>query len=374
MNNPYKVFFPMGLIVAIVGIIPFIINFFLTKKMYPIDFHFRTMIEVFFNLMVAGFALTAIPQFTKTEFLNKKEIFVIALLFIFAQIALAMNVTFVFHALILIFFIIAMSFATIKLITANENPPSSFYLLPVGFCVGAFAEILFLIDALVSFPHLVQTARSMLYFGYYPLLIMGVGIRLIPGILGHSEIVKRQKDHYDHSRSIPKHIYWIASVWLLSLIFFILNKTTIATIILIIWFFALGLGYFKMHKKPLNFTLHTFGIWIALWMMPIALIVKLIFPQDSAHWLHLFFINGLLQLILMITYRVTIAHDKLGFDLEKSKAIAIITFLVQFAGLTRASAHYLPASYQNHLGYAALLLIVAYGLFVKKLSYFRAKP
>lgn len=358
---------------ACVGLAIFIPNLFITTPVYPIHFHRKIMLEVFMNLALSGFLFAALPQFTKTNFINFKEAIYLVSTFIAATLFLSLGQIFIFHALIFSFNVYLMFFVVSRFVGAQENPPFSFLFLPIAIFWGLSAELLWLINELIPTPYLESTARYLLYNGYFLGVIAGVGIRLIPGLLGHTEIVKAQRKLYEEEKKIPKDFIFIVFLFNLFIMTKLFINDFLADAFEVFWLSLVSLSYWKIYKLPKAKTFHGFGVWLSLWLIFIGIISSILLKDQFSHWTHLTFVSGFLLLVVMVMTRVTIVHNKLGFEKEKSKWLAAVIGIIIFAALTRASAYLIPDSYQNHLAYASLLIIVTFGILVWFLRFFKSE-
>lgn len=323
------------------------------------------------NLALGGFVFTALPQFTKTNPISFKEAIFIVSVFIISCLFLTLGQTFIFHTLIFSFLVYLMFFVVSRYFGAKENAPYSFIFLPIAIFWGMSAELLWLINELVPTPFLESTAKYLLYNGYFLGVIAGVGIRLIPGLLGHKEIVMEQRKVYESGAKTPHSFTFIVVLFNAFLITKLFFNDFIADSLQTFWIILVGMSYWKLFKLPKARNFFGFGVWFAVWSILIGHVSTLLLSEQFTHWTHLTFVSGYLLLVVMVITRVTIAHNELGMDKEKSKWLAGIVGLIIFASLTRASAYMLPNSYTNHLAYASLLMVVAFALLTWFLKFFR---
>lgn len=356
---------------ACVGLAVFIPNLFGTEVVYPVNFHRKVMLEVFMNLALVGFVFTALPQFTKTNYISFKEAVYIVATFITAILFLTMGQVFVFHALIFSFKIYLMFFVKSRFFSSKETAPFSFYFLPIAVFWGLSAELLWLINELVPMAYLEETAKYLLYNGYFLGVIAGVGIRLIPGLLGHTDIVKKQRAIYENNKPTPKLFLSLIFTFNLFIITHLFFDEMAGNILRVIWLMLISTSYWKLFSLPKAKSFHAFGVWISIWSILLGIVSSIILKDQFIHWTHITFVSGFLLLVIMVMTRATVAHNKLGFDKEKSKWLAAVIGLIVFAALTRASAYLIPNSYTNHLAYASVLVLAAFAILIWLLNFFK---
>ena len=233
------------------------------------------------------------------------------------------------------------------------------------------AELLWLINELIPMPYLESTARYLLHNGFILGAIAGVGIRLIPGLLGHVEVVKKQRELYENNRPIPNSFWLVLIIYNVFILVHLFFDEVMADLLKVFWVSLVSLSYWKIHNLPKTRTIHAFGVWLSIWSIFLGIISSVILRDQFIHWTHITFVSGFLLLVVMVMSRVTIAHNKLGSEKEKSKWLGAIIGLIIFAGLTRATAYLIPDSYTNHLAYASMLMIIAFAFLLKLLNFFR---
>jgi uncharacterized protein involved in response to NO len=353
LKNPFKLLFPLAFIVGSIGVALFIPNLF-GMESYPINFHRRVMLDIFMNLVITGFLFTALPQFTKTESIKRSELLISTTLLICAFIGNAYP--FLFHGFMVCFYIYLLILLSSRLVTAKEKIPYSFYFLPMAILYAVIAEMFWL----MPIPGMDEYARKFLYFGYFLGVIMGVGLRLIPGLLGHTDIVKKQRKNYESGKPITNDFKVLIILFNLQIISDVMNSGVSTVLFRFLFLLLPAVTMFKLHRRPKAQTWHAWGVWLAVWSIITGFIAIHLDPINTAHWIHLIFINGIVLLAFMIITRVTKAHNSLDNKKEDSKTLLTIILLTLFTGLTRASSFYMPSSYANHLAYAAMLLIILF--------------
>ena len=109
-------------------------------------------------------------------------------------------------------------------------------------------------------------------------------------------------------------------------------------------------------RFPIARTTLSWCVWTANLLLIIGLWLVAFLPMYRVDLMHVMFIGGFTLLILAVGMRVTLSHGGHGLVTEKKNwplRIALISGTI--AMLARAGAPFAPASYSQHLVWAALL-------------------
>lgn len=350
-REPYRIFFPMGIIYLLIGTLIWLPQLWSAGN-YPVLAHRYLMLNGFSASFIAGFLMTAVPKFSQTEEANRKEIFfffIVTLLgLIFAFLENENNSYFAssLQSGIILFFL------SRRVIKRKVNPPYSFVFIFVGL-------ILWLTSAIMGILTHSDSFKNLHYEGSIAAIILGVGSRLVPGILGHSEIVQGQRLKYENEKpfllTVPLHFY--AMIFLFIVSYFLdgqMGSILRAGIVL-----CVGLFYWKLYQLPKERSALTWSIWTSCWLIIASFILKVFWTEGYIHASHAFFLSGIVLLTLLIATRVLQSHGPKDKRLENLKIIYFIAALIILAGVTRVSAFLMPENYFRHLGYSSIILSLA---------------
>lgn len=351
LKDPYRFFFPLGILFLIIGSLVWIPSIW-TEDFYPSQWHHFLMINGFIYSFIGGFLFTAVPRFSSSFFLKKWELVLFTSLYFlfFVKLPLGAYILGLLQSITILLFLLR------RIVYRKQNPPHTFVFIFLGLAMNAFFNICFLGD---WSPLGMETMNDFLPI---VLIILGVGGRLVPGILGHKEIVMKQRSQYERPapmyKVIPFHVYlmmvlFIASLYLPSDYSFILYL-----ILSLIW----GFFFCHLHKAPREKTSLTWGIWSASWMLILSFVLKVFMGVDDPHITHFLFVGTFFTLTLLVATRVLVAHSNQGKELENSKVLIWFVGLSYLAMLTRVSVVFMPDQFFTHLGYASGTLLIAFGI------------
>lgn len=354
---------------------------FLNSPTYPGQIHADLMLGGFLLCFIAGFLMTAIPRFTETSSASQGEMIfaVFALLGLVISSLVGVRIYFLLGVLLTLLGLVR--YGAIRFIKRKTNPPFSFLFVGMGFLVGlmGFSLLALLELQVVSSSRLFFLGRAMSYQGMVLCFILGVGGRLIPGILGWTEIVHEQRAIYEKPTSflkvLPPSMLLAGGVFITSFpveSFLSLSTGRVLRALVVGWF---AFQYWQLHHFPKTKTAHTLFLWLSSWMILVGSWLFALWTGKALAGLHLIFIGGFSLMTLMISARVTLAHGNqgLGFEAKKLPYYFIGLSLV-LAAVTRLIAELDPSIYLSHLGYAALSFFVgllAWGWFFLPLKEWR---
>ena len=356
-KEPYRNFFLTGIFYLLWGTLIWVPQIF-TDSTYPVLAHRYLMLNGFSASFIAGFLMTAVPKFSGTEPTKTIEsrpfAIITAIGVMFAYLDLdrwTAGVSALQATLILTFL-----FRRIQ--KRSTNPPYSFVFLFVGMGLWLFSALSHVVTGSEAYKY-------MHYEGAIAALILGVGSRLVPGILGHIEIVQTQRKRYETNLTFLKTVPLLFWVLMISFVVSFFLQGQVALLIRTLVVCVIAFKYWSLHKLPREKTALTANIWISCWLIILSFILKLFWFDGDIHASHAFFFSGTLLLTLLISMRVLQSHGPGDKSLENRKAIYFISAFIILSGATRVSAVLLPENYLHHLGYSALMLTLAVLLFLK---------
>lgn len=361
-SEPFRLFFPFGILCLFTGALVWLPQIW-TAEFYPVILHRYLVLNGFVTSFIGGFLMTAVPRFSKTETAKPFEVWMLFFL-IFAGMVPAfyeqeksLLILSALQAAMILFFIFR------RILKRKENPPFTFLFIFVGLFlwIGSSMAGLF-IDS--------ESFKQLHYEGAIASIILGVGARLIPGILGHVEIVGSQRQLYERPVPLFKTVPWYFFVLILTFIGSYFLPEIPGGVLRFIVVTFIGLKYWRIFQTPKIKTALTKSIWISAWFIVLSFALRAFWIDSMIHGSHAFFLSGIVLLSLLVATRVIQSHGPKKPELENWKGLFVITGMIIFAAATRVSAFLLPSSYLTHLGYSSFLLNLAVIIWsVKYLKY-----
>jgi uncharacterized protein involved in response to NO len=364
-DDPFRLFFPLGAALALAGVLPWAVQSF-THASYPRDLHRVLMIDGFTLSFVCGFLMTAVPRFTGSRHATMPEVSIVFLCLLLSgagAFSSSQSLSFLSAAVVLLTLI---AFAARRFLKKTSNPPYTFIFIGVGLLLWFFSNVVLFLNSTgaLNSPPLTDIAWDLFTNGAIMSLILGVGGRLIPGILGWQQIVTHQRQRYEAPRPflalVPPAIWIAVALFVLSYLLdpLLPLPLRLSARLAVALYFALG--YWAIWKIPATRSLLTWNIWLSCWCLALGYLFPLLWPEFGVHVMHVLFIGGFSLLMLLISTRVSLAHSPGGTAPEKtSRSILVFSALILMAMLTRVTAILWPKIYLDHLGFAAMTWIAA---------------
>ena len=173
----------IGIVFGVLGVGVWILFWLQKIHFYPSPLHSELMIGGFFLTVAIGFLMTAIPRFTNTHSASFMEIGVAFLIALFLLVSAFLANRFWFYLVLFLEILLLVRFAVSRFFRSLLHPPPSFVLVGFGIFLVLLATFLLLLQALLDQP-LAFFSQQFLWHGFPLFLILGIGTRLIPFILG----------------------------------------------------------------------------------------------------------------------------------------------------------------------------------------------
>lgn len=375
-RDPYRLFFPLGAMSLLYGLILWMLYGLFEFGDFPYEKHIMLFLGGYLSFSVIGFLLTAIPRFTSTDFLTKNELFLFALAILFSIVTFLIDKIGFFWGTIHILFFLLIVFAAKRFSERKNNPPYTFIFVGLGVILGALGSLIMSLSYISPAEfHSLEKFGTIIFYDYTVFsLILGVGGRLIPGILGFSEVVNRQRNIYEKNapffKMIPTRI-WLSLFFLITAIILELKgfeRYSWSIKAFLVTFFSIK--YWQLYKKPKLLKWHRQILRLSCFFLVLGSWVLCFSNQYTTHLKHMIYIGCYSLLTLMVASRVIIAHSNESLDYEYRKyPYLFVGALIAIASFTRILAPFIEDSYLPHLGYSALLFGAAVIIWI--LSFFR---
>lgn len=354
-TDAYRYFFPAGWALALWGVLLWIL-FPWNLVSYPGLKHPEIMIGGFFLCFASGFLMTAVPKFTASFGPTKTDQKVSLGLIGFLFLSVAPSNTVYFYLVVNLLFVFLISFAIRRFKRRRSNPPDSFLFVGFGLGSGLVGSFVLLLSKLISVPVFMYDLGRLLFLQAYILcLVLGVGSRLVPALLGWGPAPN------DFQKVQPR-IRLFSLLVLLFLTSYVLEAANLIWLSQslrsgIITFIAFR--FWQIHQLPKRKGFQSYSLWCSAWFLFLGQWGILFMPTYRIHFLHVLLVSGLGLMTFMIATRVILAHGQHDMQHENnSKGLLLGAILLALAGLTRLSAGLVPQLYQSHLFYASCTWIL----------------
>ena len=357
-EEPFRLFFPVGLTLGIVGVSLWPLYYAGLITMYPATAHSRLMIEGFMASFIIGFLGTAGPRITATRHFSRGELMTLLTLDLFSAglhfggAHRAGDILFIF-CLGSFLFVIGKRFVQRK-----DSPPPNFALVALGLLNGMTGALLLALfeNEVYSTPYRIGT--SLLEQGFILLPILGVAPFLLARLLDLPST-----DELPESRTLPPG--WIARAIFAAAIGLVIDLTLIAEsfgvtaiagwvrlVTVLVYLIA------RMPRQGRTFLGDCLRIGIATVVVGIG--VEALWPQYRIGALHIVFVSGFSFIVLTVAIRVVFGHSGNAHLFQKRLPFFIVVgALIFLAMLSRYVADLTPGTRTVHLIAAAITWLVA---------------
>jgi len=360
--EPFRIFFPVGLLLGAIGVALWPLFVWHTIAFYPRDAHLRLMIEGLMGSFIIGFLGTAGPRLLDARPFVAGETYLLVLLqFLGAAFHLNQRRKLGDIAFLLAL-ILFLSFVVKRAWSRRDLPPPNFVLVILGFASALLGlGSIFAARYLTNGFFLDQLGGLMLNEGFVLFPILGVGAFFFPKLLGGA---KPEPADLNIAMSLWKQRALIAAITGIVLwISFALEAAgwTRGAALLrgsaVLYYFAFQGHLFEKPDGP-PFLAHCFRLGAVL--LVIALFLPALLPAYRLANMHLAFIGGFTIVLFTVSTRVILGHSGHShlFQRRLPFLIAALALLIT-AMIARVGADFFPPGRNSHLVYAALIWLLA---------------
>jgi uncharacterized protein involved in response to NO len=362
--DPYRLFFPLGLLLGFAGIAIWpLVHFGLVEGYWGIS-HAFLQSNGFLFCYIVGFLLTALPRFTGTENPSFASQLVLAISIVVGSIMLETQDYAMAHTAFVIAYLVFFVLVAQRFIKRDRMPPETFSLIGFGVFAGFLGAVLNTIGSYgIDIGGWGMAGKRLLTEGMTLLLVLGVGGFLGPRLLGIAKLdLIKVEGISSPKREIPFRTLYIAAgaVILLSIILehvLMLEWMNFVRVIAATFVIALTLQPWKL---PLAKTTLAWCVWVAILLTLAGLWLAALMPMYRIDMLHVMFIGGFTLLILAVGMRVTLSHGGHGLEPErKNWPLRMALILGSLSIVSRIAAPFNPDAFSSHLAYASILLMLA---------------
>ena len=358
VSEPFRVFFPLGLIAATIGALLWPMHYGGFWETYPGQQHPRLLIFGFGAAFVAGFLGTAWPRFLETEALRKWEVGGLAGIWLVAQAFYLFGSIRAGDLAAAWFLVVLIVILALRFRKAKDLPPPGFTL--------AFVSVLFAIGVLgfwvllptFLYPRLFVLAKLIAYQAFLLLPILGVGSYLF--VRFFSEPGKRPFAKPPKHRA---HAVWSAALTILvSLALEAFGFARTGNLLRMAGFLIWAVGAVPAIWRAKAPNTRAWALRIGLAMIPLSFLLRAIWPTQVFAYEHLLFLGGFGIVILLTADRVVLGHCVGMANVGPvSKMWRWILWFLLLTAATRVSADLKVSLIRSHQVYAALMWAIVIG-------------
>jgi uncharacterized protein involved in response to NO len=357
-REPFRIFFPLGVVLAWVGIGHWLLYAIGLSATYSCQLHGFVQIEAFLTAFAVGFLFTALPRRTQGPPPSNVELAAATIaLILTAALTMTGHLVAAQAAYGSLFALLA-QFALRRFVggSAARRPPAAFVLIPIGVLHGLLGAALVVAAPMLHVrPWTLRLGPLFVQQGVFLCFTVGVGSLILPLMSGAAP----PADLGSSPRETAKALAYTAT-GLGFLVSFVLEAAgwSRGGPLLRAFVDAAGIGMAGAWRPPRKPGLHRRLAWASLWMMPIGLAASGLLPDYRVAALHVLFIGGFGLLAFAVATHVSLAH--LGLEQLASgrpPAVVVLGICLALALAARIAAD-VSNTYFEHLGWAAACWIL----------------
>ena len=362
LEEPYRVFFPLGMVAAIWGVMMWPLFFGGGLGFYPNEAHTRMMIEGFLGAFVVGFCGTAFPRLTGSRSWYGGEFCGLLLLWLLVVASHGVGRVAAGDAAFVGLLIVLLGGLAGRWIFGHRDTPPPGFVLAFAGILGAIMAAGYLAACKCPTPEPYQWAKLWLFQGFPLLPLMGIGPYLLPRFFGMSS-----SHSFDDSPTPPtgwwQRVLMAAAAGMMIAGSFALEVSgraaagqLLRAVVILAWF-ALESPVFHHVKR--SSTPGNAARW-ALHSLAAGCVCAALWPVTRVGSLHLFFAAGLGLVTMAVGARVVLGHAGRRDLLDRQIVwLRWVTGLLILAAVTRMSADFLLRIRNSHLNYAGWMWALA---------------
>ncbi|MEO8350643.1 MAG: NnrS family protein [Chthoniobacteraceae bacterium] len=362
--EPFRVFFPLGLLAGIAGLSLWPMFFWGVLRTYPALVHSRLMIEGFMAAFILGFLGTAGPRLLSARHFSGTELGSALTLYLATLGAHLSGRLWLGDALFLALLLTFVTIFSKRFVARGELPPPNFVLVGCGMLSAIVGTALVLIaisrgDA----PRTYLLGTLLLEQGFVLLPLLGVGVFLFPRFLGvpfggELEELRKWTPWWKRKALLAAGAATVIAAS------FVIESSGFLRLGGVLRFLAAALYIATQMPSVLTFRRAPFAgqcIRAAVWLLLAGLLWPVFLPAFRVAGLHLVFIGGFMLTAFTVATRVILGHSGQAHLFSRRLPFLVTTSVLLVAGMaTRVGADFMPGAARNvHLIYAALLCMAA---------------
>jgi uncharacterized protein involved in response to NO len=357
--EPFRVFFPLGVLLAWVGVSHWLLYRLGLRATYSCELHGFIQMQAFMMAFALGFLFTALPRRTRSAPPSTAEMLLAMTALLVTTGGALADRWWIAQAGYAAAFIVLLQFAMRRFLgrAAARRPPAAFVLIPIAIVhalVGAGA----IAGASVGWlsPAANLFGRLLVEQGVFLCLVIGVGSLILPLIGGSAP----PPDLGTSPRETYAAIAY-AAIGIALLATFIAEQrgwaraAPLVRAALVAAPLAVGARPWRRPGKP---GFHRRLVWAAVWLTPIGLAASAVLPDYRVPALHIVFIGGFGLMAFAVATHVSLGH--LGLEhLATGRPPAVVALAIAFllALMARLAAD-MSDTYFDHLAWASAMWLI----------------
>ena len=352
-SEPFRIFFPAGVLLAWIGIGHWVLYTTGITASYSCLMHGLVQMQGFMMAFAVGFLWTAIPRRTRTLPPSRLEMTAAIAALALTTAAGVVERWMIAEAAYAGLLVLLVVFALRRFLASDaRRPPAPFVLLPIGLLHGLVGAVLVAVAMTPSGPpRTMALGRLLVEQGVFLCLALGAGGLVLPLIAGGEPPPDLGPGSGERWKALGYGVLGLGIfASLVAEYAGFEHVAPLARAAIVVIGVGPGAGAWRAPRKP---GFHRQLVRLAAWMMPVGLAVAGAWPVYRVPALHILFIGGFSLLAFGVATHVALAHlglERLALGRPPAVVALAVAFLLAMLARVAADASH---TYFAHLGWAA---------------------
>lgn len=354
LSEPYRVFFPAGLLLGIIGVSLWFLFGLGLISYYPLATHAAVQMQGYMAAFIIGFVLTAFPGFSGSRQGTVKEIFPIFALLLLVSVFHLLQMPLLAYICYAAVMMLCLRFIWTRFKhkeQLNFKPPLELVWIPAALIYNLVGLSLLIASQLITLPFWFERSGKLLIEqGFILSIVIGVGGFLGPRLMGtfRPPAVGINSAKPQEKGAVPRVKIYIATATVLMLTFFLeaAGYFTTANLIRVLIISAMFILNKSLCLKPVRTDQFVWVVWASFWMVFIGYWLILFFPVHRITLLHIVFIGGYTLMITGVGTMVSLSHAGKGERLQQpNPVLTVIIACLVLSLIVRLASAFFSESY-----------------------------
>jgi len=372
-REPYRVFFPLAIAIAFLGVGHWLAYAHGWSSTYSGLAHSQLQAGGYVGCFVLGFLMTALPRSTAAAPASFAELGFVLVAVIAQVVALSIGawVAAISAQLAIFAFIGAFASRRFLKVRASAAPPVEFAWLPFGVLIGGAGCVLTILGILGLAPAWLQTSGLLMtQQGFLIAIVLGVGGFLAPRLMGHrAAIVARPGESVAAVAAVKRRrvaLHGGAAIALAASFLIEGAGSVRIAYALRAAVVTIELAWTaRLFRRPVITDLYVKYLWMSLWSLVAGLWAVAALPSWRVAMLHFVFVGGFSLMTFAIGTMVVLSHaGESALLRQKLPVLRIVGIAVAAALVVRLVAETQLDHYFMWLGAASTLWLLAAAVWI----------
>lgn len=323
-TEPYRIFFPFGLLMGLHGIGHWMAFGLGWMESYPVAVHALVQTRLFMGAFIAGFLMTAVPRFSGTAPARRSEVLAVLALMLGLYTALELDRWKWVILLQTVWWLSLARFIVVRFASRTDRaprPPAEFAWLPVAFALALTGSILHYVSLETTLaPFGILLSKIFCEKGFILCVVMGVGRFLGPRLMGSQRQPSPEDLRAGAGMSYKAVLPQLLGAAALCTAFILeaVGQVRGSAVLAALTVGALLLRSRCLVLRPPVVSAFTISIAASFWAVLAGVALPAFLPGSRTVVVHVLFLGGFSLMTLTVSAMVVLSHGGRGDRIHKS--------------------------------------------------------